>query len=134
MYFVIIGCGRMGSMMAKNLSNEGHDISIIDRDKNKLEDLGSGFNGYRIRGVEFDEDVLMRAGIEKADIFIALSPDDNINLTCCQIAKDIFKVPRIIARVNDPEKENLFNKFNIENICPAKVAVGIINDKVREEL
>lgn len=132
MYYIIIGCGRIGSHIANTLSNDGHHVCIIDRDKSRLEVLGSGFNGFRINGVEFDEDVLESAGIENADVFLALSQDDNINLTCAQIAQNVFHVPRVIARVNDPDKESIYDKFNIENICPTKIFVDLLSSLVGE--
>lgn len=107
MYITIVGCGRLGSMLAENLANNGYDIAIIDRNAKNLETLGSGFNGLRVKGVEFDNDVLIDAGIKQADCLIAATPFDNINITVALVAKKIFSVPRIIAKINDPQK-NVF--------------------------
>lgn len=123
MYIIIAGCGRIGSMLATELSNEGHDVVIIDHDKSKLDTLGSGFNGIRSLGVEFDNDVLIGAGIEQADVFYAMSADDNINIVAAQVAGRIFKVKRVIARVSDPSKQFLYEQMGLETICPTTLTV-----------
>ncbi|MDF2673013.1 MAG: trkA2 [Clostridiales bacterium] len=133
MYIVIIGCGRLGSTVAKMLSNEGHDIAIIDNDIDNLDRLGSGFNGHRIRGVEFDNDVLLDGGIDKADVFLALTSDDNTNIMASQIASDIFGVKRVIARVCEPEKEFIYESLGIEIVEPIQLTDEIIRNRIIEE-
>lgn len=123
MYIVIVGCGRIGSMLATDLSNEGNDVVIIDQDRLKLDLLGSGFNGLRSVGVEFDNDVLIEAGIGQADVFYAMTPNDNINLVAAQIASKVFGVKRVIARVNDPSKQFLYDQLGLESICPTSLTV-----------
>lgn len=130
MYIVIIGCGRMGSTLARDLANEGHDIAIIDRDAERLNTLGSGFNGNRIKGVEYDADILHLAGIEYANVFLAMTPDDNINIAGAQIARDIFKVPRVIARISDPQKEFIYKKLNLETICPTQSGSYLVKSRI----
>ncbi len=123
MYIIIVGCGRIGSMLATDLSNDGNDVVIIDRDRTQLEVLGSGFNGMRSVGVEYDNDVLLEAGIEKADVFYAMTPNDNVNLVAAQIASKVFGVKRVISRVNDPSKQFLYDQLGIESICPTSLTV-----------
>lgn len=123
MYIIIVGCGRIGSMLATDLSNEGNDVVIIDQDRLKLDDLGSGFNGLRSVGVEYDNDVLLEAGIDKADVFYAMTPNDNVNLVASQIAKKVFGVKRVISRVNDPNKQFLYDQLELESICPSSLTV-----------
>ena len=123
MYIIIVGCGRIGSMLATDLSNEGNDVVIIDQDRLKLDTLGSGFNGLRSLGVEFDNDVLIEAGISQADVFYAMTPNDNINLVAAQIASKVFGVKRVIARVNDPSKQFLYDQLGLESICPTSLTV-----------
>jgi len=130
MYIIIIGCGRLGSSLAWDLSNEGHDIAIIDKDRERLNVLGSGFNGLIIKGIEFDNDILIDAGIEKADIFLAMTPDDNINITGALIAKNIYVVKKVIARVCYPERAYIYNKFGIETISPTLIGSKIIKGKI----
>lgn len=130
LYVVIIGCGRLGSTLARELSDKGHDIAIIDRDKERLNVLGSGFNGHRIKGIEFDSDNLIEAGIGKADVFLALTQDDNINITGSLIAKKIYKVPRIIARVCYPNRKYIYEELEIETISPTLLGAQILKSRI----
>jgi trk system potassium uptake protein TrkA len=133
MYIVIIGCGRIGSTLALELSNEGHDVVIIDKENSKLDTLGSGFNGTRIRGVEFDNDVLLEAGIEQAQVFLAMTPDDNVNLMAAQVAHRILGVIRVIARVCYPQKQFLYDQLGLETICPTSVASQMTKEMLLHE-
>jgi len=130
MYILIIGCGRLGSSLARDLASGGHDVSIIDKIESNLDSLGSGFNGRRIKGVEIDQDTLLEAGIDKADVFLAMTPDDNINIMACQIAKNIFDVKRIVARVFEPSKENIYKKLEIETLNVTQLAAGMVKNWV----
>jgi trk system potassium uptake protein TrkA len=132
MYIIIIGCGRLGSMLAEELSDAGHDISIVDRDIKRFTTLGSGFNGRRVRGIEFDNDILIEAGIKQADFIISVTPDDNINITVSLIAKKIFNVPRIIARINDPGKKSIYEKLEIETVNPTELGAYILKSRIEE--
>ena len=133
MYVVIIGCGRLGSNLARDLADMGNDVAIVDKYQEDLDRLGSGFNGQRIKGVEFDEDVLTEAGIDKAQVFLAMTPDDNINIMAAQIAKNIFQVPRVIARIFDPEREEIYKRLGLETISPTELAADIIKSRLMEE-
>lgn len=130
MYIVIIGCGRFGVNLAKELSDDGYDVCIIDRNGDKLNTLGSGFNGQRIKGIEFDSDNLMEAGIKQADALVAVSADDNINITVALIADKIFHVPKIIARVNDPDKRFFYHKLGINTINPIQYEIEVLKSKL----
>lgn len=133
MYIIIIGCGRLGSTLAKELSNNGHDVCILDRDKEKLDALGSGFNGHKIKGIEFDNDKLIEAGIQKADVLLAVTNDDNVNITVSLISKELHKVRKIIARVNDPDKSNIYEKLQIETINPVLSGIDVLKSKLQTE-
>lgn len=126
MYILIIGCGHLGSTISQDLANSGHDVCIIDRDAEKLRNLGSGFNGQRIQGIEFDNDNLLSGGIHQADVLLALTPDDNINITVCLVAAKIHHVPRIIARVNDPARTYIYETLGIEVINPTQLSAEIL--------
>ncbi len=130
MYTIIIGCGRFGGNLAKDLSDNGNDVCVIDRSGDKLNSLGSGFNGQRIKGIEFDSDNLVEAGVERADALIAVTPDDNINITVSMIADKIFHVPQIIARVNNPEKNYFYHKLGIDTINPIQYEIEIAKSKL----
>ena len=132
MHIVIIGCGRLGSNLAKGLSDEGNDICIIDRNGDKLNALGSGFNGQRIKGIEFDSDKLIEAGVNQADVLLAVTSDDNINITVSLIAEKIFHVPNIIARVNDPQKNDIYNQLGIHTINPIQYEIEMLKNQIRK--
>lgn len=133
MYIIIIGCGRLGSTLAKELSDNGHDICILDRDDENLDRLGSGFNGLRIKGVEYDNDKLMEAGIDKADALLAVTHDDNVNITVSMIADRVHNVPKVIARVNEPSKKFIYETIGIDTINPVQSGVDVLRSKLLVE-
>jgi trk system potassium uptake protein TrkA len=130
MYIIIVGCGKFGSNLARGLSDDGYNVCIIDRNADRLDSLGSGFNGQRIKGIEYDSDNLLEAGIKHADAVIAATPDDNVNITVSLIADKIFAVPQIIARVNDPEKNLIYHKMGIYTINPIQYELEIVKNKL----
>jgi len=130
MNIIMIGCGRLGSTLANELSDEGHNITVIDRDNDRLSVLGSGFNGVKIRGIEYDDEVLQEAGIATADTLLAMTPDENINITVALIAKKIFKVPRIIARIVNPNRQYIYEQLDIETINLTQLGADIIKAKL----
>ena len=130
MNIIIVGCGRLGSTLANDLSNAGHNISIIDRDNERLNVLGSGYNGTKIKGIEFDNDILLEAGISNTDVILSVTPDDNINITVSLIAQTIYKVPRIIARIVNPNRKSLYEKLEIETISPTQLGADILKAKL----
>lgn len=132
MYIVIIGCGRLGSTIARELSREGNDVVIIDNNSDNLKKLGTGFNGIRIRGVEFDNDILLEAGIDGADMFLGVTNDDNTNIMASQIARDIFNVPKVMARICEPNKEFIYEKLGIDIINPINLSFDMIRNRIME--
>jgi trk system potassium uptake protein len=133
MNIIIIGCGKVGAKFAQVLSEEGHDIVIVDSDRNAFKMLKPGFNGITVTGVPIDQDVLKQAGIETADALAAVTPDDNVNIMACQVAKEVFKVPRVIARIYNPEREHVFHQFGLDTICPTNLTVDVIRSKILDE-
>ena len=133
MYIIIVGCGKVGSQLACALSDENHDVAVIDSDSDKFDQLGSGFNGVTIEGVPLDEEVLKSAGIEKADAMAVVTPDDNMNLTVSQIAKEIYKVPKVVTRVYDPGRELIFNQLGLTTICPVTLTVCQIKNLLNQK-
>lgn len=121
------------SRFAQVLSEEGHDVVVVDKDSNSFKILDPDFNGITVTGVPIDQDVLKKAGIETADALAALTPDDNINIMVCQLAKEIFKVPKVIARIFDPAREQVFHEFGLTTICPTKMTVEVIKSMVVNE-
>jgi len=115
-HVVIAGCGRVGSELANILSIEGHEISIIDKDPENFKRLSKGFKGRTIQGICFDLDVLKAAGIERADGFAAVTPSENSNLVSVVVAKDVFHVPKVVARIYDPRGAEIYRKEGIPTI------------------
>ncbi len=130
MNIIIIGCGKLGSILANELSDAGHNISIIDRDIERLNILGSGFNGSTIKGIEYDDAILKEAGILTSDAILIVTSDENINITVSLIAKKIYKIPRIIARIVNPNRKYIYEQLEIETINPIQLGVDILKDKL----
>lgn len=129
MNIVILGCGRVGARLAASLDGEGHRVSIIDRNPDAFRRfLDESFGGQAIVGVGIDEDVLRRAGIEDADVFVAATDLDNVNATAGQIAQHIFRVPKVIARMYDPLREELYQAIGLTTVCPTKVGARRIKE------
>ncbi|MEZ0537284.1 TrkA family potassium uptake protein [Caldicellulosiruptoraceae bacterium PP1] len=126
MYIIVVGCGKVGSTLANSLSNDGHDVVVIDNDASNFSRLGADYNGAKIQGIVIDEDVLKQAGIERADALAAVTPDDSTNIMTAQIAEEIYKVPHVIARIYDPLREDIFHSLGLETICPTTLAVEYI--------
>ena len=129
MYIIIVGCGRLGAELATKLSEEGHDVAVVDRNPGNFGRLSDEFNGVTITGVGFDMEVLKSAGIEHADGFAAVTDGDNMNIMAAQVAKTIFKVPMVIARVFDPVKGETYRALGLETVCPTTLAANIIYSK-----
>src|SRR4030042_6769787 len=132
MYIIVVGCGKVGSNLAKELSMNNHDVVVIDSDPEKFTQLGSGFNGKTILGIPIDEEILLQAGIEKADAVAAVSPDENINIMVCQIAKEIYNVPSVIPRVYDPDRDIFFQELGLNTMCLTTLAVAHVK-KILEQ-
>ncbi|KPU43776.1 Trk system potassium uptake protein TrkA [Oxobacter pfennigii] len=132
MHIIVIGCNKVGSNLAKALSEEGHDVVVIDSNPENFDQLGSGFNGITISGVPLDEDILRSAGIERANVLAAVTPDDNMNVVVSQIARDIFNVPRAITRVYDPERSLVFQQMGFTTICPTNLVVAQVKNIISQ--
>lgn len=128
MKVIIIGCGRVGAELANLLSREGHQVSIVDRDESSFRRLSPNFKGEKIVGLGFDRDVLLKAGIEKADAFAAVTSGDNHNIVSALVARRFFHVPRVIARIYDEERARLYWKMGVPTVAPVTWAVKRIKD------
>lgn len=132
MYVIIVGCGRVGSELVKLLSNEGHNVVIIDKSRASFERLGGAFNGLTAVGNGFDLELLKQVGIEKADAFCAVTNGDNTNLISAQVAKKIFKVPKVIARVYDPQRAHIYSALGLDIISGTILFAAMLRDKIIE--
>jgi trk/ktr system potassium uptake protein len=116
MKVIIMGCGRVGVQLANLLVDEGHQVAVIDYDANALARLGPNFKGQKVTGVGFDKDVLLKAGIEQADAFAAASSSDNANILAARIARNVFRVPRVVARLFDPQRAEIYRRLGMLTI------------------
>jgi trk system potassium uptake protein TrkA len=133
MKVVIMGCGRVGSRLAGLLDIEGHSVTILDTDAYSFRRLPSDFSGTALVGNGTDEDALKKVGIEEADAFIALTQGDNRNVMAAQIAKHVFKVPKVLCRVYDPLRRELFNSLGIEAFSPTTIFAQMLKEKLEAE-
>ena len=113
---IIMGCGRVGEQLARLMVDEGHQVAVIDSAQASLDRLGPDFKGEKIIGIGFDRNVLLRAGIEHADAFAATSSSDNANIISARIARNIFRVPRVIARLYDPRRAEIYRRLGLLTI------------------
>lgn len=130
MNIIVVGCENVGAIVATELANLNHNITLIESDQDKLQKLGSGFNGRTITGVEYDQEILVLSGIETTDVLLALTDNDNLNITVSLIASSIFKVKKVVSQVNDPSRRDLFDLLSIETISPTKMAVNSLLSKM----
>jgi trk system potassium uptake protein TrkA len=132
MHIIIVGCGRVGSELAKLLSQEGHDVVVIDHTASSFDRLGQTFNGLTVVGNGFDLNLLRQAGIEKADAFCTVTNGDNTNLISAQVAKKIFNVPKVIARVYDPQRAHIYQTLGLDIISGTILFAAMLRDKIVE--
>lgn len=128
-YTIIIGCGRLGANLANTLSDNGEDVLIIDKNKEAFRKLSPAFGGLTLNGDATDLDILLEAQIGNATTVIAVTNNDNANILVAQIAREMFHIERVIARLYDPEREYVYHEFGIDTICPAVLSVKEI-DKI----
>ena len=128
MNIVIIGCGRVGSTLARMMYRDGHNVTIVDQQSESFRRLGTKFKGGRIIGNGIDEDVMRRAGIENADVLIAVTQGDNRNIMAAQIAQHIFHIPKVVARIYDPVRADRYRQLGITTLCTTTIASGLMRD------
>ena len=130
MHIVIAGCGRVGSTLAKWLSDDGHDVTVIDHIQGALDSLGKAFNGATLLGVAYDVDVLRGAGLEPEDVFVAVTDSDNANLMAVEVAREVFGVERSIARLYDPSREEAYRALGIQHVTGTKLIANVLYEQV----
>jgi len=135
MKVVIMGCGRVGAWLARLLDADGHQVTVLDTNPYSFRRLSSpgplpDFNGTALVGNGIDEESLTRAGIEEADVFVALTQGDNRNIMAAQIAKHIFNVPRVMCRIYDPLRQELYSNLGLEAISPTTVFADILKENL----
>ncbi len=140
MFILIVGCGRVGSSLARTMLKEGHDVSCLDEDPEAharleinlpkaWEDMGGQFTV----GTALEVEALTAAGIERADVFVASTDGDNTNIIISQLAKRRFNVPTVIARILDPLRAEWYDRQGVHTICPTRIAIEQLEVEVREQ-
>jgi trk system potassium uptake protein len=119
-HIVIMGCGRVGSTLAHILEDRGNTVAVIDRDPEAFRRLRSSFKGDKITGIGFDRAVLTQAGIERADAFVAVSSGDNSNIISARVARETFSVPRVVARIYDPRRAEVYERLGIPTVATVR--------------
>jgi trk system potassium uptake protein TrkA len=123
-----MGCGRVGATLAAMLSDDGHEVTVLDVRADAFRRLPGHFKGKRHIGNGIDQDVLARIGLGEADAFIAVTQGDNRNTMATQMAKHIFGVPRTLCRIYDPIREEMYRKLGLETISPTVVGATLLKD------
>ncbi|SNV23613.1 Trk system potassium uptake protein trkA [Dermatophilus congolensis] len=115
-HFVIMGCGRVGASLSRNLAERGHDVAVIDQDRRAFRRLGADFEGRRVVGQGFDREVLIKAGIENAYACAAVSSGDNSNILTARLARETFGVQNVVARIYDPGRAAVYQRLGIPTV------------------
>jgi trk system potassium uptake protein TrkA len=132
MRYLIVGCGRVGSTLAKLLVADKHDVVVVDENPAAFKRLGNRFGGQVEVGTGIDYDVLKRAGAERADGFVAVTDGDNRNVMAALIAQKMFRIPKIVARIYDPPRGQLYRELGIETFSPTTIGAQIIRDRLQD--
>ncbi len=127
---IVVGCGRVGSRLATMLSDNGHNVCVIDKSVDAFANLGRNFNGATIQGVGFDEDTLIKAGIDECDVLAAVTQFDNANLMMAEVANRIFDVPHVIARLYNPDHERAYMQLGLDYVCGTSLVAEDIFSKI----
>lgn len=134
LYVVIVGCGRLGRLLANRLSGMGNSVVAIDRDESRFARLSTEFSGFTIAGDAVELEVLRQAKIQKADCVFATTDHDNVNLMVAQVARRLYEVPHVIARVFDPAHADIYREFDVKTISPTKLSADAFLQTLRVEL
>ena len=129
-YIVVIGCGRLGSLLASQLSAQGHSVVVIDQNSATFDNLSGEFSGFQVVGDAVEMATLQQAKADKADCLLAVTREDNVNLMVAQIAKTVFEIPVVLARVFDPAREAIYCQFDIETISPTQLSADLFLQKL----
>ena len=130
MRVLIVGCGRVGGLLAGRLTDYGHDVSVVDANSRSFRRLPDKFPGRVVLGTGIDEDILRTAGIEQANVFVAVTQDDNTNIMSAQIARSVFGIERVILRIYDQARAAVYRDLGLTVICPTTTVAGMIEDEV----
>lgn len=125
-HIVIMGCGRVGSLLATLLDDQGHSVSVVDQESSSFRKLNSTFSGTTVKGVGFDRETLEAAGIERAHAFAAVSSGDNSNILAARVARETYGVPHVVARIYDPQRAAVYQRLGIPTVATVSWTAGQI--------
>lgn len=130
MNIIIMGCGRVGAQLAALLDRDGHKVTVLDVEQYSFRRLPDNFGGTALVGDGTDEAALKEAGIEDADVFVSVTQGDNRNVMAAQIAKHIFNVPKVVCRIYDPLRKDMYSALGLETMSPTIVGANILRDMI----
>jgi len=130
MKVIIMGCGRVGAQLAELLDRDGHKVTVLDVEQYSFRRLPENFGGTALVSDGTDEDALKKAGIEDADVFVSVTQGDNRNVMAAQIAKHIFNVPKVVCRIYDPLREQMYSVLGLETMSPTIVGAQLLRDMI----
>jgi trk system potassium uptake protein TrkA len=122
-HVIIMGCGRVGILLTQELAKAGHGVTVIDKNAHAFDRLPPGFDARTVVGIGFDREVLEEAGIKEADAFLAVSSGDNSNIVSARVAREYYHVPRVIARIYDPLRADIYERLNIPTVSTTRWGV-----------
>jgi len=132
-YIVVIGCGRLGSLLAGRLSAQGNSVVVIDQKESAFENLSSEFSGFQIVGDAVEMATLRQAKLDKADCLLVVTREDNVNLMVAQVGRIFFETPTVLARVFDPAREAIYKDLDIETISPTQLSADLFLQKLNTQ-
>ena len=132
MRVLIMGCGRVGSRLAVQMDAEGHDVTVVDIDPKSCGRLPPSYKGFTVTGDATDTAVLTSAGIESANVFVAVTQGDNRNIMAAQVAKRIYGVPKVVCRIYDPLRQEIFKELGLQTFSPTTVLTSMIHDVIEQ--
>lgn len=132
-YIIIVGCGRLGAHLANLLFESGKSVVIVDMKPSAFRRLAESFGGFALEADATELDMLKRAGVESADVFVATTDDDNTNIMLAQIAKSVYGVKKVVARVYEPHRQKIYEELELETICPMILSAEAFRDYIEGE-
>ena len=130
MNVIIMGCSRVGAQLAGMLDASGHKVTVLDVEPYAFRKLPSTFNGVAMVGNGLEDESLKKAGIEEADVFVSATQGDNRNVMACQIAKHVYHVQKVVSRIYDPIREEMYRNLGLDTVSPTKVVADLLKERI----
>jgi len=130
LFIVIIGCGRLGAYLANRLSRQGHHVVVVDAHPEAFDALSPEYSGFRVEGDASEFAVLSQANIDQADMVIVATNNENINVMVGQVARKLLNVPRVIVRIDEPDRRETYEQLGLDTVCPA----SLVGDEILQSM